>query len=177
VKNECFDGPVDKIAGDCRDRDCMVVGFYNYLCNQCLSPLMLWVRTLLRRAVLDTTLCDQVGQWLAASGWFSPGTPVSSTNKTDRLDITEILLKVELNTITLTQKPRYPSHMRRFPDSYQKALVTYLRDKIFRRKSYQRLSLLTWETRSSEDNVIETAIDSVSSNFLWLYPGFSMPTN
>jgi hypothetical protein len=27
------------------------------------------------------------------------GTPVSSTNKTDRNDITEILLKVELNTI------------------------------------------------------------------------------
>jgi len=32
--------------------------------------------------------------------WFSPGTPVSSTNKTDRHDITEILLKVVLNTIT-----------------------------------------------------------------------------
>jgi hypothetical protein len=30
--------------------------------------------------------------------WFSPGTPVSSTNKTDRNDITEILLKVVLNT-------------------------------------------------------------------------------
>jgi len=26
-------------------------------CNQCISPLMLWVRTLLRRVVLDTTLC------------------------------------------------------------------------------------------------------------------------
>ena len=34
--------------------------------------------------------------------WFSRGTPVSSTNKTDRNDITEILLKVALNTITLT---------------------------------------------------------------------------
>ena len=30
---------------------------------------------------------------------FSLGTPVSSTNKTDRLDITEILLKVALNSI------------------------------------------------------------------------------
>ena len=30
------------------------------------------------------------------------GTPVSSTNKTDRHDITEILLKVTLNIITLT---------------------------------------------------------------------------
>jgi hypothetical protein len=30
------------------------------------------------------------------------GTPVYSLNKTDRRDIAEILLKVELNTITLT---------------------------------------------------------------------------
>ena len=41
-------------------------------------------------------LCDQVCPWLAASRWFSPGTPVSSTNKTDRNDITEILLQVVL---------------------------------------------------------------------------------
>jgi hypothetical protein len=34
--------------------------------------------------------------------WFSLGTPVSSTNKTDRHDITEILLKVALNTIKQT---------------------------------------------------------------------------
>ena len=33
---------------------------------------------------------------------FFPGTPVSPTNKTDPHDITEILLKMELNTITLT---------------------------------------------------------------------------
>jgi hypothetical protein len=38
---------------------------------------------------------------LATGRWFSPGTPVSSTNKTDRHDIVEILLKVALNTITL----------------------------------------------------------------------------
>jgi hypothetical protein len=51
------------------------------------------------RGVLDTTLCDKVCQWLATGRWFSPGTPVSSTNKTDRHDITEILLKAALNTI------------------------------------------------------------------------------
>jgi hypothetical protein len=35
--------------------------------------------------------------------WFSPGPPVSSTNKTDRHDIiTEILLKVALSTIKQT---------------------------------------------------------------------------
>ena len=66
---------------------------YNYLCNQCLSPLTLWVWIPLRRGVLDTTLCDKVCQWLVAGQWFSP---VCSTNKT------EIVLKVALNTITLT---------------------------------------------------------------------------
>ena len=43
-------------------------------------------------------LCDQVSQLLAAGRWFSSGTPVSSTNKTDRHDITEILLKGALHT-------------------------------------------------------------------------------
>jgi hypothetical protein len=69
---------------------------YNYLCNQCLSPLKLWVQTHSWRGVLDTTLSDQVCQWLATGLWFSP---VSSTNKTDWHDITEILLRVALNTI------------------------------------------------------------------------------
>ena len=31
--------------------------------------------------------------------WISPGTPVSSTNKTDRHDIAEILLKVASDTM------------------------------------------------------------------------------
>jgi hypothetical protein len=35
---------------------------------------------------VDTTLCDKVYEWLARGRWFSPGTPVSSTNKTDRHD-------------------------------------------------------------------------------------------
>jgi len=35
-------------------------------------------------------------------GGFSPGTPVSTTNKTDRHDITEILLKVALNHKPIT---------------------------------------------------------------------------
>ena len=39
---------------------------------------------------------------------FSLGTPVSSTNKTDCQDIAEILLKVVLNTITLTLTTRDP---------------------------------------------------------------------
>ena len=35
-----------------------------------------------------------VRQLLATGRWFSSGTPVSSTNKTDRHDITEISLEV-----------------------------------------------------------------------------------
>jgi hypothetical protein len=134
---------------------------YNYLCNQCLSPLILWVRISTRARCI--TSCDKVCQWLATgrvlrrvtilicfmldircvllSGpvngwlvshifpnmdfqnviWFNTtmkipitrkmclsvtcnrsGPPVSSANKTDRHDITEMLLKVALNTITLT---------------------------------------------------------------------------
>ena len=78
-----------------RDRDGMVVGFttayainiYHLKCCEFESRSG------------DTTLCDKVCQSLTAGQWFSPGTPVSSTNKTDRHDITEILLKVALNTI------------------------------------------------------------------------------
>jgi hypothetical protein len=36
---------------------------------------------------------------------FLKGTPVSSINKTDRHDITEILLKVALNTININLRP------------------------------------------------------------------------
>jgi hypothetical protein len=51
-----------------------------------------------------TILCDKVCQHLATGLWFSPGSQVSSTNKTDRHDITDILLKVALNTIKQTNK-------------------------------------------------------------------------
>jgi hypothetical protein len=42
------------------------------------------------------TASDKVYQLLAHGRWFSPGTPVSSTTKTGRHDIAEILLKVAL---------------------------------------------------------------------------------
>ena len=46
---------------------------------------------------------DKVYQLLAHGRWFSPGTLASSTTKTDRHDIAEILLKVALNTKNLNQ--------------------------------------------------------------------------
>jgi hypothetical protein len=52
-----------------------------------------------------TTLCDiKFVSGLQQVTDFSPGTPVSATNKTDRHDITERLLKVALNTINQTNK-------------------------------------------------------------------------
>jgi hypothetical protein len=45
-----------------------------------------------------TAASDKVYQLLAHGRWFSPDTPTSSTTKTGRHDIAEILLKVALNT-------------------------------------------------------------------------------
>jgi hypothetical protein len=42
---------------------------------------------------------DKAYQLLTHGWWFSPGTPASSTTKTGRHDIAEILLEVALNTI------------------------------------------------------------------------------
>jgi hypothetical protein len=47
---------------------------------------------------LDTTLCDKVCQWLATDWYFSPGTPISSANKTD----------VVVNLTTIRSRPRRP---------------------------------------------------------------------
>ena len=83
------------------------IWIYNYPCNQCLSPLMLWVWVPLMMRC--TTLCDKVCLWLATGWWFSLGTLVSSTNKADRHDITEILLKMALNTIKTKTNPKLSS--------------------------------------------------------------------
>ena len=41
---------------------------------------------------------DKAYQLFVHGWWFSPGTPASSTTKTGRHDIAEILLKVALST-------------------------------------------------------------------------------
>jgi hypothetical protein len=57
------------------------------------------------RGVLDTTLCNKVCQWLATGRWFSPHTPVSSTNTTCLHDIAD-------HTIT-TASERHEKDMKR----------------------------------------------------------------
>jgi hypothetical protein len=47
---------------------------------------------------------DKVYQLLVHGRWFSPDTLASSTTKTGRHDITEILLKVALNTKKIKSK-------------------------------------------------------------------------
>jgi hypothetical protein len=77
---------------------------YNYLCNQCISPLKLWVWI---PHMVRCTRCNIMWWSLSVTcgkSVVSPGTLVSFTNKTDSHDIAEILLKVALNTMTLTLK-------------------------------------------------------------------------
>jgi hypothetical protein len=62
---------------------------------------MAWVRARLCKLQKECTrlASDKDYQLLAHGRWFSPGTPASSTTKTGRHDIDEILLKVALNRI------------------------------------------------------------------------------
>ena len=84
----------------CRGRDRMVVGFTT---AYAIGAYHHWVWIPLKARCMTLHVCDKVCQRDAAGRWFSPGTPVTFTNKTDHHNITEILLKVELNTIiTLT---------------------------------------------------------------------------
>jgi hypothetical protein len=66
-------------------RDRMVVGFITTCAISCEFKSHSW------RSVLDTTLYDEFCQW------FSPGTPISSTNKSDYHDIA--------NTININHQP------------------------------------------------------------------------
>jgi hypothetical protein len=103
--------------GDRRGRECILIGFTTVYAisvfhhTRCEFESRSWC------GVLDTTLCNTVCQWL------SPGTPLSSTNKTDLHDITEILLKVALNAIILTLTH---SNMRHDMFAYPKKLVLVL---------------------------------------------------
>jgi hypothetical protein len=78
----------------------------------CLVRFVLFVLSIIAWLHILVQCCNV--RTLKPCWWFSPGTPVSSTKNTDRHNITEILLKVALNTITLTPPP-YKEYWRR-PD-------------------------------------------------------------
>jgi hypothetical protein len=68
---------------------------------------MAWVRARLCKLQKGCTRLaaanNKVYQLLVHGRWFSPGIAASSTTKTGRHDIAEILLKVTLNTINQNQ--------------------------------------------------------------------------
>jgi hypothetical protein len=80
----CFKRIWDMLRGrSVRDR---IVGFTT---TYAISAYQYWNCVFESRSwqgVLDTTLCDQVFQWLAAGRWFSLGTPVFSTLKLKLID-------------------------------------------------------------------------------------------
>jgi hypothetical protein len=89
---------------------CRWLRFYYYFYVLLFICLFLWLLSCC--VIVYATLCDTVCQWLATGRWYSP---ISSTNRTDRHDITEIsigvrhhnrnpeiLLKVALNTTKQT---------------------------------------------------------------------------
>ena len=86
-----------------RGRYRLIVGFTTTCAISAYHYDKLWVRILLmassRYSIQHYMI---VCHWLATGQWFSLSNPVFFTNKTDRHDIIEILLKVALNTITLT---------------------------------------------------------------------------
>jgi len=79
---------------------CKITVKYNYFVCRYTQNIMFKDLPIRARC---TTLCYKVCQWLETGRWFSPGTQVSSTDKTDRHDITEMLLKMALNTIKQTK--------------------------------------------------------------------------
>ena len=77
--------------------------------NSSYKPVsnMAWVRTQLYKLQKWCTrlaaTSDKDYQLLAQGRWFSPGTTASSTTKTGRHDIAEILLKVALKHQKINQ--------------------------------------------------------------------------
>ena len=68
---------------------------YNYLCNRCLSPLIVSSNPVHGDVYPMQHYVIKFVSEFAIGRWFSPGTPASSTNKTDRHDRTEIVFKKE----------------------------------------------------------------------------------
>jgi hypothetical protein len=94
-----------------RGRDRMVVGFTATCAISAYHHLSCEFEPCSLGGVLDTMLCDKVCKWHATGRWFSPGNLVSSTKKTDRHDIAEILLKVVLDNINQTKPSIICTHV------------------------------------------------------------------
>ena len=105
-----------------RGRDRIVIGFTTTYATIAYHHLSCEFKHRSWRGLLDTRLCDQICQWLAAGRWFSTGTPVSSTNKTDSHNIIEIELKHHK-----TNKPtnQQPYHIRLVTNVFIEFLISW----------------------------------------------------
>ena len=85
-----------------RGRDHMLVGFTT---TCAINAYHHYSYEFERRGIgiVDTKLCEKVFQLLATDRWVSPGTPVSSTNKTYSYDIAKLFSKVALITTNQTE--------------------------------------------------------------------------
>jgi hypothetical protein len=94
--------PLFNVAGkaETRNANWIVFGFI-FSRDRANTPNTAWVRARLcrlqKRCTRLAVASDKVYQLLAHGRWFSPGTTASSTTKTGRHDIVEILLKVALS--------------------------------------------------------------------------------
>ena len=90
---------------------------------------MAWVRAWLCKLQKGCTrlaaASDKVYQLLVHGRWFSPGTPASSTTKTGCHDISDILLKVALNTINQINQLNGSWYPLRFPHKNGVRFVLY----------------------------------------------------
>ena len=83
--------------------------------KRCTSPL---------KIVWSYNVLWLKSRWLVADQLFLPGTPVFSTNKTDRHDIIEILLKVAFNTITHDLWQTFEINITSFNDIWENVTIT-----------------------------------------------------
>jgi hypothetical protein len=75
-----------------------------------------WICKLQKGCTRLAAASDKVYQLLANGRWFSPDTPPSSTTKTGRHDIAEILLKVTLNTKNQIKSNQICGFIKNLPD-------------------------------------------------------------
>ena len=82
--------------------------YYKICCEKKIWTKMVYnsIPPISTKQTIQHYVCDKVCHWLPTGQWFTPSTPISSTSKTDCHNITEILLKVELNTIKPKQNQR-----------------------------------------------------------------------
>ena len=109
---------------------------------------------------LYTTVCDKVCQWFATGRWFSPCTQASSTSKTYRHKITEILLKVALSAIPLNPIHKPSNSKKRLErDKHvlqiRQEFSEYTSWKAIKAQLYNSVTTCVWKNRHHRQKIIK----------------------